>query len=59
MVKCSFCGNNIEQGTGKMFAFNTGDVKFYCSNKCEKNHLKLHRIPRKTKWTQEYERIKK
>ena len=59
MAKCTFCGSNIEQGTGKMLVLNTGDVKYYCSNKCEKNHTKLKRLPRDTKWTQEFRKNKK
>ena len=53
MAKCTFCGHSIEQGTGKMFVLNTGETRFYCSNKCEKNHNKLGRLPRNIKWTQE------
>lgn len=58
MVKCSFCGNNIEQGTGKIFAKNDGSIFYYCSKKCEKNQLKLKRIPRNIKWTQEFRKFK-
>ncbi len=58
MVKCSFCGNNIEPGTGKIFAKNDSTIFYFCSNKCEKNQLKLKRIPRKIKWTQEFRKIK-
>lgn len=58
MVKCSFCGNNIEQGTGKIFAKNDSTILYFCSNKCEKNQLKLKRIPRNIKWTQEAIKIK-
>ena len=56
MVKCSFCGNQIEQGTGKLFAKNDGSLWYYCSKKCEKNQNKLGRLPRKIKWTQEYKK---
>lgn len=48
-MKCSFCKNNIEQGTGKMFVKNTGEIFYFCSSKCEKNS-NLGRIPRKVKW---------
>ena len=53
MVKCSFCGHNMEKGTGKMYVRNDSNIFFYCSNKCEKNHLKLGRNPRKVKWTED------
>ncbi|MBI2148289.1 50S ribosomal protein L24e [Candidatus Woesearchaeota archaeon] len=58
MVKCSFCGHNIEQGTGKMLAKNDGSIFYYCSNKCEKNQIKLGRIPRNIKWTEEFRKTK-
>ncbi len=56
MVKCTFCGDNIEQGTGKILALNSGEVRNYCSNKCEKNHVKLRRDPKNIKWTQSYKK---
>lgn len=56
---CSFCGNTIEPGTGKMFIRKDGTVFYFCSNKCHKNLLKLKRIPRRVKWTRRYEEEKK
>ena len=50
MSKCSFCGKELEQGTGKMFVKNDGNVLFFDNSKCEKNMLKLGRNPRKVKW---------
>lgn len=58
MVKCSFCGNNIERGTGKMLAKNDGRILYFCSTKCEKNMLKLNRVPRTTRWTREFAKAK-
>ncbi|MBA3063972.1 50S ribosomal protein L24e [Candidatus Woesearchaeota archaeon] len=58
-VKCSFCKQNINKGTGKIYVQKTGKVLYFCSSKCEKNMLKLKRKPRTTKWTQEYQDIKK
>jgi large subunit ribosomal protein L24e len=52
MVKCSFCGNSIEKGTGKMFVYASGKVLNFCKNKCEKNMMKLKRKPLLTRWTQ-------
>ena len=49
MVKtwvCSFCGDKIEPGTGKMYIKTDGTVFHFCTNKCQKNMLKLKRIPR-------------
>lgn len=58
-MKCSFCGSEIEIGTGMMFAKNDGKIFYFCSSKCEKNIFKLGRIPRKVKWTEEAIKIKK
>jgi len=49
-MECSFCGEKIDKGEGKIFVKKTGGSFFYCSSKCEKNHLKLGREPKKTKW---------
>ncbi len=51
---CSFCGYEIEPGTGKMYVRRDGRVLHFCSGKCEKNMLKLKRNPRKLKWTKYY-----
>ena len=53
---CSFCGREIEVGTGKMYVRRDGKVFYFCSGKCEKNMLKLKRNPRKLKWTRKYSR---
>ncbi len=55
---CSFCGREIEPGTGKMYILKDGTVYYFCSSKCQKNMLNLKRIPRKVKWTQAYRREK-
>ncbi|MBU0470921.1 MAG: 50S ribosomal protein L24e [Nanoarchaeota archaeon] len=59
MPKCSFCGTQIEVGTGKMFVYANGKVLNFCSNKCEKNLLKLKRKPLKTRWTEMFRKEKK
>ena len=56
MAKCTFCGNELERGTGKMFVKADGKIYYFCSNKCEKNLLKLKRKPIKVKWTNLYKR---
>ncbi len=53
---CSFCGNEIEVGTGKMYVRRDGKVLYFCSRKCEKNMLELKRNPRKLKWTKYYQK---
>ena len=52
-MKCSFCGETIEKGTGKIFVRKSGKILYFCSRKCEKNMLQLGRKPRKVKWTEE------
>lgn len=51
MVKCTFCGNVLKQGTGKMYVKKDGKIFYFCTNKCEKNTLKLKRKPLKVRWT--------
>ena len=59
MPKCTFCGESIERGTGKIFVYANGKVINFCSNKCEKNLLKLKRKPLKVKWTEAYRKASK
>jgi len=54
MPKCSFCGISVPKGTGKLFVFTSGKTNYFCSNKCEKNQMKLKRKPLKIKWTEFY-----
>jgi len=53
---CSFCGNEIEPGTGKMFIRKDGTVYVFCSSKCQNNMIKLRRVQRWTPWTQAFRR---
>jgi large subunit ribosomal protein L24e len=52
-MKCSFCGEKIQPGTGTIFVRASGKALNFCSMKCEKNMLKLGRKPAKTEWTKE------
>ncbi|PIN76363.1 50S ribosomal protein L24e [Candidatus Woesearchaeota archaeon CG10_big_fil_rev_8_21_14_0_10_36_11] len=54
MPKCTFCGNSIMKGTGKLFAYANGKVAYFCSNRCEKNLLKLKRKPLTVRWTEHF-----
>jgi large subunit ribosomal protein L24e len=47
---CSFCGGQIEPGTGKMFVKRDGTILFFCSTKCQ-NNQKLGRVSRRVAWT--------
>ncbi len=55
---CSFCGDPIEPGTGKMYIKKDGTVYSFCSNKCKKNRIDLGRVPRRTRWTVRYSELK-
>jgi large subunit ribosomal protein L24e len=55
---CSFCGQAIEPGTGKMYIKKDGTVFNFCSNKCKKNNIGLGRVSRRTRWTTRYGELK-
>ncbi len=57
-MKCTFCGNEIEKGTGKTKIMKDSKVIHLCSMKCEKNMFKLGRLPRNIQWTKEYKDAK-
>jgi nucleoside-diphosphate kinase len=46
---CTFCGGELEPGTGVMFVKRDGTFYFFCSSKCERN-FRLGRKARKMKW---------
>lgn len=50
MVNCTFCKQEIERGTGKIFVKKDGKILYFCSNKCEKNMIKLKRKSTNMKW---------
>ncbi|MFT4302960.1 MAG: 50S ribosomal protein L24e [Candidatus Woesearchaeota archaeon] len=54
MVKCSFSGEEIPEGTGIMYVKKDGKILYFKNKKCEKNFLKLKRKPRETKWTKDF-----
>lgn len=51
---CSFCGNEIEPGTGKMYVKKDATIYLFCSSKCQKNMVVLKRHPRRVRWTKRY-----
>ena len=51
---CSFCGDEIGPGTGKMFIKKDGTVLNFCTNKCHKNMSEIKRVPRTTAWTAKF-----
>jgi large subunit ribosomal protein L24e len=50
-LKCSFCGENIPQGTGIMYVKNDGRILYFCSSKCDRN-TEMGRESKNKKWTQ-------
>ncbi len=44
-MECSFCGREIEKGTGLMLVLNDGRVLYFCSHKCRRN-WEMGRRPR-------------
>ncbi len=50
---CTFCGNQLEPGTGLMYVLNDGTILWFCSRKCFKSY-QMGRDPRKLKWTAKY-----
>jgi len=50
MAKCSFCGEKLPSGRGKIFVKTDGRILHFDTPKCEKN-FKLKREGTKTKWT--------
>lgn len=49
-VKCSFCGGEVEPGTGIMYVMLDGSIRWYCSSKCFKSAVKLKRDARRVGW---------
>jgi len=49
-MKCSFCGEKIPLGRGKMFVKNDGRIFTFCNSKCERN-WKMGREGKYVKWT--------
>lgn len=55
---CTFCGREIEPGTGRMYVKKDGVIYQFCTSKCFKNLVELKRVPRRTTWTGWYAREK-
>jgi large subunit ribosomal protein L24e len=50
-VNCTFCGDAIEVGTGKMYIKRDGTVFHFCTAKCQANQVELGRVNRHVGWT--------
>lgn len=53
---CSFCGNPLEPGTGRLFVRRDGTSFYFDSKRCQVKLLKQGKIPRYVKWTRHYPR---
>ena len=42
-MKCSYCSKEIPKGTGTAYVFKTGKINYYCSSRCYKYDIILHR----------------
>jgi len=58
MAKCIFCGKEQDDFKGAFLMKNDGTVNYYCSGKCQKNHLKLKRDKRKVRWTEAFHLVR-
>ncbi len=54
IYNCSFCGKEIEPGTGMTQVIRDTVLRFD-SRKCRRSH-EMKRDPRKLKWTTKYEK---
>ncbi|MFA5381569.1 MAG: 50S ribosomal protein L24e [Candidatus Micrarchaeia archaeon] len=50
-MRCSFCGEEIDRGTGFIYVKKDGKALQFCTQKCKKNLLVLKRKNKKTPWT--------
>ena len=55
---CTFCGKEVEPGTGRMYVKKDGVTHQFCTSKCFKNMIELKRVPRRTAWTSWHAREK-
>ncbi len=42
-MECNFCGREIPKGTGNAFVHTKGKISYFCSSRCYKNGILLHR----------------
>lgn len=42
-MKCTYCMTEIGKGMGTVFVYKTGNMAYYCSNRCYTNHIILKR----------------
>ena len=42
-MKCTYCSREIRKGTGMMYVYRIGTINYFCSNRCFKNGVRMHR----------------
>ena len=42
-MRCSYCSTDIPKGTGTMYVHKTGALNYFCSNRCYRNSILLHK----------------
>lgn len=42
-MKCTYCTREISKGTGMMYVYRIGTINYFCSNKCFKSGVYMHR----------------
>lgn len=58
-MKCTFCGVEIKEATGLIYAKKDGTTYNFCSSKCKKSLLDKKFKPHKTRWTEKFHIEKK
>lgn len=58
MPKCSFCKEQYEVPRGLTFVLPNGDILYFCSSKCQKNH-KMGRKGDKQSWVRKKKKVEK
>ncbi|MCL5099584.1 MAG: 50S ribosomal protein L24e [Candidatus Marsarchaeota archaeon] len=58
-MKCSYCGSDLPRDGGMMYVFRTGKINYYCSSRCYKYDIILHRkLKKEVKATAQVKREK-
>ncbi|MEM3841239.1 MAG: hypothetical protein QXN59_00900 [Candidatus Micrarchaeaceae archaeon] len=42
-MECSYCSKKIKEGSGIMYVYRTGAIKYFCSGRCYKNNILIKR----------------
>ena|SRR3989344_4922015 len=58
MARCSFCGTEIERGTGKTVVNKDSTILNFCTRRCEKSMVALKRNPLKVAWTLRFRKFR-